>query len=71
MEMFTGKRPTDVMFQDGLNLHVFAKTALTGQVEKIIDPFLVQEVEEFWMDRNIILANKRIIEESIVSIIKI
>ncbi|XP_031388157.1 putative receptor-like protein kinase At3g47110 isoform X2 [Punica granatum] len=27
MEMFTGKRPADDMFSDGLNLHLFAKAA--------------------------------------------
>ena len=71
LEMFTGKRPIDVMFQDGLNLHAFAKAALANQVKKIIDPFLVREVEEFQINRNIRSTNKRNIEEFLVSIIEI
>ncbi|KAF8008400.1 hypothetical protein BT93_K2166 [Corymbia citriodora subsp. variegata] len=46
LEMFTGKRPTDDMFESGLDLHRFAKTALANQVEKAIDPDLLQEIEE-------------------------
>ena len=35
--MFTGKRPTDDMFRDGLNLHYFAEAALPDQVMEIAD----------------------------------
>ncbi|KAI3898347.1 hypothetical protein MKW92_018671, partial [Papaver armeniacum] len=39
LEMFTGRRPTDDMFKDGLSLHTFAKTSLLpNQVMQIIDP---------------------------------
>ncbi|CAD6214907.1 unnamed protein product [Miscanthus lutarioriparius] len=37
IEMFTGKRPTDDMFRDGLNLHYFAEAALPDQVMEIAD----------------------------------
>lgn len=40
--MFTGKRPTDDMFKDGLNLHNFAKEALKNEVHDIIDPSVLQ-----------------------------
>ncbi|PKH99132.1 hypothetical protein CRG98_049673, partial [Punica granatum] len=43
LEMFTGKRPTDNMFSDGLNLHLFAKAAFPERVLQIIDPLLLQE----------------------------
>ncbi|KAF8035458.1 hypothetical protein BT93_C1473 [Corymbia citriodora subsp. variegata] len=46
LEMFTGKRPTDDMFQNGLNLYHFAKAALIDQVEKVIDPVLLQENQD-------------------------
>ncbi|KAK3419910.1 hypothetical protein EUGRSUZ_G00673, partial [Eucalyptus grandis] len=46
LEMFTGKRPTDDMFENGLDLHHFAKATLTDRVEKAIDPVLLQEIEE-------------------------
>ncbi|KAM4072560.1 hypothetical protein ACB094_11G146800 [Castanea mollissima] len=41
LEMFTGKRPIDNMFQDRLNLHDFVKAALPEQVIDIIDPLLL------------------------------
>ncbi|XP_039156039.1 putative receptor-like protein kinase At3g47110 [Eucalyptus grandis] len=46
LEMFTGKRPIDDMFENGLKLHCFAKAALANQVEKVIDPILLQENQE-------------------------
>ncbi|CAL8126821.1 unnamed protein product [Prunus armeniaca] len=34
-EMFTGRRPTDHLFSDGLNLHNFVKTAFPDRVTEI------------------------------------
>lgn len=46
LEMFTGKRPTDAMFKDGLSLHNFALEALADKrVEEILDPLLLLEIE--------------------------
>ncbi|XP_050156823.1 probable LRR receptor-like serine/threonine-protein kinase At3g47570 [Malus sylvestris] len=42
LEMLTGKRPTDEMFKDDLNLHNFVRTALPELVEEICDPVLLQ-----------------------------
>ncbi|XP_028098542.1 putative receptor-like protein kinase At3g47110 [Camellia sinensis] len=44
LEMFTGRRPTDELFKDDLNLHNFAKMALCGRVTEIVDQFLSSEV---------------------------
>ncbi|KAI3840125.1 hypothetical protein MKX03_003581 [Papaver bracteatum] len=45
VEIFTGRRPTDDIFTDGLNLHTFAKTALLqDHVMKIVDPTLPAHV---------------------------
>ncbi|KAI3836670.1 hypothetical protein MKX03_006064 [Papaver bracteatum] len=42
LEMFTGRRPTDGMFKDGLSLHTFVKTALfSDQVMQIVDPIVL------------------------------
>ncbi|GFZ03047.1 leucine-rich repeat protein kinase family protein [Actinidia rufa] len=38
LEMFTGKRPTDNLFKDGMNLHSFVMRALPDQVMEIMDP---------------------------------
>ncbi|KAM5551115.1 hypothetical protein ABKV19_026111 [Rosa sericea] len=43
LEMFTGKRPTDHMFSDGLNLHNFVKTSLSERVSEILESLVLQE----------------------------
>ncbi|KAI3853521.1 hypothetical protein MKX03_017252 [Papaver bracteatum] len=46
LEMFTGMKPTDNMFKDGLNIHNFSKThALPKRVLHIIDSRLLLELE--------------------------
>ncbi|GLT33903.1 hypothetical protein SLA2020_084560 [Shorea laevis] len=44
LEMITGRRPTDAIFKDGLNLHQFAKLALPERAMDIVDPSLLQEL---------------------------
>ena len=76
LDMFTGKRPTEDMFQGTLNLHNFVKAALPERLVDIVDPALVQEnVED-----NIIADNcanedgTRIfskIRESLISILEV
>ncbi|XP_059291107.1 probable LRR receptor-like serine/threonine-protein kinase At3g47570 [Lycium ferocissimum] len=46
LEMFTGKRPTDGMFKDGLDLPSFAKHALLNGAMEVIDPSLICESNE-------------------------
>ncbi|XP_057485462.1 probable LRR receptor-like serine/threonine-protein kinase At3g47570 isoform X2 [Actinidia eriantha] len=43
LEMFTGKRPTDGMFKDGLNLHKLANMALSENVIEIVDQKQLEE----------------------------
>ncbi|XVF83935.1 hypothetical protein PTKIN_Ptkin16aG0534300 [Pterospermum kingtungense] len=43
LEMFTGKRPTDKMFKENLNLHNFVKSALPNQVAEIIGRTILQK----------------------------
>ncbi|XP_059653891.1 putative receptor-like protein kinase At3g47110 [Cornus florida] len=51
LEMFTGRRPTDDMFKDGLNLHEFVAMALPERVLDTVDPSLFFE-EENNLDEN-------------------
>ncbi|XP_039047050.1 probable LRR receptor-like serine/threonine-protein kinase At3g47570 [Hibiscus syriacus] len=44
LEMFTGKRPTDERFKEGLSLRNFVNASLPGQVIEIVDPILLQEI---------------------------
>ena len=46
LEMFTGKRPIDNIFQESLNLHNFVKATLPEQISDIIDPTLLCDREE-------------------------
>ncbi|XXG58773.1 hypothetical protein AAC387_Pa04g0995 [Persea americana] len=46
LEMFTGKRPTDDIFKDNLNLHQLAKMAFPERVIEIIDHRLLLEGNE-------------------------
>lgn len=42
LEMFTGKKPTDDMFKDGLQLHNFVNNALTEHISEVLDPLFVE-----------------------------
>ncbi|XP_058009211.1 putative receptor-like protein kinase At3g47110 isoform X2 [Hevea brasiliensis] len=47
LEMFSGKRPTEEMFVDGLNLHNFVKNALPERLTETVDKtILPREMEE-------------------------
>ncbi|KZV31402.1 putative LRR receptor-like serine/threonine-protein kinase [Dorcoceras hygrometricum] len=52
LELFTGKRPTDSAFSNGLNLHSFAKTALPDRVHDILDPAMAPTSGKDEGDRN-------------------
>ncbi|PWA36683.1 protein kinase-like domain-containing protein [Artemisia annua] len=63
LEMMTGKKPTDDMFNDGLSLHKFAHMALPDHVIDVIDDdaIVLQSTD----------ANAKKVEECLVAIIKI
>ena len=47
LELFLGKRPTDEMFKDDLNLHNFVKMALLEGLVQVVDQtLLIREVKE-------------------------
>jgi hypothetical protein len=46
LELFTGKRPSDDMFKEGLDLHKFANATLPEQVVDVVDPILLQEMKK-------------------------
>ncbi|OIT29573.1 PREDICTED: probable LRR receptor-like serine/threonine-protein kinase At3g47570 [Nicotiana attenuata] len=45
LEMFTGKRPTDDMFTDDLDLHNFVLAAFPNRLLEILDPVLLESNE--------------------------
>ncbi|VVA23930.1 PREDICTED: probable LRR receptor [Prunus dulcis] len=46
LEMFTGKRPTDDMFKDGLSIHQFTAMALPDHAMDIVVPSLLLETDD-------------------------
>ena len=41
LEIFTGKRPTDIMFKDSMNIHEFVRANLPTWVIDITNPILL------------------------------
>ena len=69
LEMITGKRPTYGLFEGGLNLHNYASLALSGRVMEIVDPKLLNNVDEVIDNHNSSPTNK--MEECLISMIKV
>ncbi|XP_068342099.1 probable LRR receptor-like serine/threonine-protein kinase At3g47570 [Pyrus communis] len=46
LEMFTGKRPTDDIFKDGLSIHQFTAMALPDHVKDVVEPSLLLETDD-------------------------
>ncbi|XP_068340228.1 probable LRR receptor-like serine/threonine-protein kinase At3g47570 [Pyrus communis] len=86
-KMFTGKRPTDDMFRDGISIHQFTAMALPDHVIDIVDPSLLLERDDVEADdsryrddiqeRRITrhqdrnLVQARQLEECLVSVVRI
>lgn len=68
LEIFTGRRPTDTIFEDGRNLHHFTKTALPERVMEIVEPSLLSEVAG---DDDNITTSKGKIKECLVAVLTI
>lgn len=71
LEMFTAKRPTNELFQGGLNLHRFAKEALDKGVLEIIDPTLLQDAQEPHISDDCINWSDEKFQEYLIAIMKI
>ncbi|XP_030931191.1 receptor kinase-like protein Xa21 [Quercus lobata] len=69
LEMITGKRPTDCVFEGGLNLHKYAKMALPNHIMEISDPILLRNVDEVIDNQNCSPTNR--IEECLISMVKV
>ena len=68
LEMFTGRRPTDGLFKEGLSLHNFVKMALPDHVMEVVDPLILREAEE----RSVHAPNRmKKIVECLISVLEI
>lgn len=46
LELFTGKRPTDYIFKNGLSIQKYVAMALPGRVMDVVDPSLILSNQE-------------------------
>ncbi|WOG89100.1 hypothetical protein DCAR_0208336 [Daucus carota subsp. sativus] len=52
LELFTGRRPTDEIFRDGVNLHNFVSMALTDEIMVVVDQSALSGEEYITMEKN-------------------
>ncbi|XXG41488.1 hypothetical protein AAC387_Pa01g1934 [Persea americana] len=71
LEIFTGKRPTDEMFNESLSLHQFAKITLPERVIEIIDQSLVSVEVESLNESNTHTIAKNRLEMCLISTIRV
>ncbi|KAK2634738.1 hypothetical protein Ddye_029530 [Dipteronia dyeriana] len=69
LEILTGKRPTDEMFKDGLNLHSFCKMALPDRVMEIAESHLL--ILEELNDKTNKSRGKAEVRECLISLVRI
>ena len=73
LELFTGRSPTDPMFNEDLNLHNYSRKALLNNVMEIVEPKLLsneeQEDEVPFPDVQSRNGNKE--EECLIAMVKI
>ena len=69
LEMITGKRPTNSVFEGGLNLHNYAGMALPNRVMEVVDPKLLNNIDEVIGNHNRSPTNRT--EECLISMINV
>ncbi|KAI3519838.1 hypothetical protein L1887_09054 [Cichorium endivia] len=71
LEVMTGKRPTDNIFNEDLNLHMFVCMALPDSVTSVIDDDLLDFLQKDAIGTQCSIANAKKIEECLASTLKI
>ena len=69
LEMITGKRPINSLFEGGLHLHNYASMTLPNSVMEAVDPKLLNNADEVFGNPNCSLANK--IMECLIIMVKV
>ncbi|RWR78760.1 LRR.XII-like protein [Cinnamomum micranthum f. kanehirae] len=62
LELFTGRRPTEDMFKNGLSLREFAKMAFPDRVMQIADPIMLEESSRGDISNNVEGDRQRLLE---------
>ncbi|RWR78770.1 putative LRR receptor-like serine/threonine-protein kinase [Cinnamomum micranthum f. kanehirae] len=61
-ELFTGRRPTEDMFKNGLSLHEFAKMAFPSRMMETADPMMLEENSRGDVTNNVENERQRLLE---------
>ena len=69
LEMITGKRPTNNVFEGGLSLHNYASMALPDRVMEIVDPKILNNFDEMIDNHKGSPSNRT--EECLISIVNV
>ncbi|XP_050220232.1 probable LRR receptor-like serine/threonine-protein kinase At3g47570 [Mercurialis annua] len=65
LELFTGKRPTDQIFEGHTNLHNYVKNSLPNDAEKVMDPALLLSKEK--KEKSVLTVTKKEDENCLMS----
>ncbi|CAJ2646902.1 unnamed protein product [Trifolium pratense] len=68
LEMLTGRKPTDEMFEDGQNLHMFVENSFPDNLIQILDPHLLPRNEEAIIEDGKIVSFTPIVEKFLASL---
>jgi serine/threonine protein kinase len=71
LEMLTGRRPTDEMFDDGQNLHMFVENSFPNNLIHILDPHLLPKNEKATIEDGNFGIFTPIVEKCLVSLFRI
>ncbi|KAK1409331.1 hypothetical protein QVD17_35857 [Tagetes erecta] len=72
LEMITGRRPTDSIFEEGFNLHGYVKMALPDRLMEVIEPGLLSSCLEVGNGYSKDEARKsKILEDGMLSLARI
>jgi len=71
LEMITGRRPTNEMFLNGQNLHLYVENSFPNNVMQILDPHIVPREEEAAIEDRSGRNLTSLIHESLVSLFRI
>ncbi|KAG8071451.1 hypothetical protein GUJ93_ZPchr0006g45338 [Zizania palustris] len=68
LEMLVGKRPTDALFKDGIDIVSFVESNFPHQIFQVLDPYLIKELEDF-VHGNVVPENA--VEQCMVSLLQV
>lgn len=68
LEMMTGKRPTDPMFKDGLDIVTFVSNNIPHQIQHVIDAHLIEECKDSAEGKTV---SEHVVFQSVVSLLEV